>query len=381
MSTWRPSEIIVNEKVKDDPVTKHFLEECPNTPVKYVKDGKPNTVVEASKILSQSNGMLNKVLAGKQIVYIAPAAPDVVDVFEMPDLRLMCPHFNRLKLASNGCFYQCDWCYLKGTNRGMRPYITVRAQYDIIEKQLKRVLKKADSLIMFNSGEMADSLSLEHLTGAGQHFIPWFAKQEKGYLFMLTKSDNVDDILNLHHNGHTIIAFSINNEAVSQKYEIGAPPFEKRLEAAHKVQKAGYPLRLRLDPIVPFNGWKNAYANTIKRIFEVVRPERMTLGTLRFEIPFYNMRNSIFTAPDLPALVGSMKPMFDKDDKGKIGKYSFPENQRVDIFRFAIDEIRKYSDCDIALCKESADVWNKVGLDLSRCRCVCQLDYKDMTTV
>jgi hypothetical protein len=38
----------------------------------------------------------------------------------------------------------------------------------------------------------------------------------------------------------------------------------------------------------------------------------------------------------------------------------------------------QYSDCRIALCKESKQVWIRVGLDLTKCSCVCQLDYVDM---
>jgi hypothetical protein len=64
-------------------------------------------------------------------------AQSVVDVFTMPDDRMVCPHFERLKLASNGCFYQCDWCYLKLTYRAAFPFVTVRVQYDEIKKQLK----------------------------------------------------------------------------------------------------------------------------------------------------------------------------------------------------------------------------------------------------
>ncbi|MCD6582275.1 MAG: hypothetical protein J7K90_10770, partial [Desulfuromusa sp.] len=62
-------------------------------------------------------------------------------------------------------------------------------------------------------------------------------------------------------------------------------------------------------------------------------------------------------------------------------KYSFSDEKRVEIFDFSINEIRKFSDCRIALCKESADVWNRVGLELSRCSCVCQLDYADMANI
>ena len=113
----------------------------------------------------------------------------------------------------------------------------------------------------------------------------------------------------------------------------------------------------------------------------------MTLGTLRFEEGFYNMRKTIFTTgPELPGFMEKMKPMFPPklfpgNKKPKAGKYSFSEEQRTEIFKYVIKEIRKHSDCLIALCKESADVWNETGLQLSRCSCVCQLDYAEMPTM
>jgi spore photoproduct lyase len=307
MGSWKPDEIIIHEMVKNDPVTIFFIEQCPGIPVKYVRSGISKKIVEASDVLSRAgNSMLDKILAGKKVVYIAPAT-EVVDVFSMPDDRFICPHFDRLKLASNGCFYQCDWCYLKLTYRAAFPFITIRAEYDKTKEQISKRLNQSTEPAFFNSGELADSLSMEHLTRAGREFIPWFGNSENGYLFMLTKSDNVNNILDLPHNGHTIIAWSMNNEMASRKFEIGAPPFEARLKAAYKVQKAGYPVRIRLDPIIPFNGWQDAYANTIKRIFSKISPERVTLGTLRFEEEFYNMRNTIFTSgPELPTFMENM---------------------------------------------------------------------------
>jgi spore photoproduct lyase len=290
---------------------------------------------------------------------------------------MACPHFERLKLAANGCYYQCDWCYLKLTYRAAFPFITVRAEYDKIKNQITKRLKKTLEPIIFNSGELADSLSMEHLTGAGREFIPYFGKTTNGYLFMLTKSDNVDVILDLPHNNRTIIAWSMNNEMVSRNFEIGAPSFDRRLEAARKVQAAGYPVRTRLDPIVPFKGWQLAYSETIRKIFKKINPDRVTIGTLRFEKGFYNMRNSIFTTgPKLPRLMEKMHPMFTPkifpgSKTAKSGKYSFSAEKRTEIFNFIIGEIRKYTDCLIALCKESADVWQKVGLDLTRCSCAC----------
>jgi len=384
MASWKPKEIIIHKKVRNDPVTNHFVRQCSGVPVKYTDSGISQKIVQISDILSNAgDSMLDKILAGKSVVYIAPTT-DVVDTFMMPDDRIICPHFDRLKLASNGCFYQCDWCYLKLTYRAAFPFITIRAQYDKIKEQLHKRLSQTTDPIIFSTGELADSLSMEHLTGAGREFIPWIGNTENGYLFMLTKSDNVNDILDMPHNNRTIIAWSMNNEMVSRKFEIGAPPFERRLSAAVKVQKAGYPLRIRLDPIVPFEGWRDAYSETIKQIFSKITPERITLGTLRFEEGFYNMRNSIFTSgPDLPNFIEDMQPMFPAkkfrvSKKPKSGKYSFTEKKRIEIFGFVSNEIRKYSDCKIALCKESASVWKKLKMPLSRCSCVCQLDYTNM---
>ena len=383
---WKPKEIIVHKSVENDPTTKRIIETAKVKWIHEVDNGKSETIKKASKILSEAEqNMLSQILAGKQVLYISPAG-NAVDQFEMPDDRMLCPHFDRLKLASNGCFYQCDWCYLKLTYRAARPYITLNVEYDKIKNQLAKRLSKAAGEVIFNSGELADSLAMDHLTGAGEVFIPWFAQSDNGYLFMLTKSDNVDGILDLEHNGHTIVAWSMNNEIISRKYEIGAPTFERRLVAAEKVQKAGYPLRIRLDPIVPFDGWKREYAKTIQSIFAKVSPERITLGTLRFEKGFYNMRNTIFTTgSELKNYLDEMTPMFvpkyfEGAKNPKSGKYSFSEEIRTEIFRFAIGEIRKYSECKIALCKESASVWEATGLQASQCSCVCQLDYANMSS-
>lgn len=276
------------------------------------------------------------------------------------------------------------WCYLKLTYRAAFPFITIRTQYDVIKQQIEKELLKTDTPVMFNSGELADSLAMEHLTRAGREFIPWFGKIRNGFLFMLTKSDNVDAILKLPHNHHTILTWSINHELVSRKFEIGAPPFEKRLEAARKAQGAGYPVRLRLDPVVPVEGWQDRYSETIKDIFAQVTPERITIGTLRFEKGFYDQRYSIFTTGrELSYILEKMQQMFPPKEMGgfknpKSGKYSFSDEQRFEIFRFIINEIRKYSDCTIALCRESATLWDRLKLDLSHCRCVCQYDFADI---
>jgi spore photoproduct lyase len=383
---WKPQEIIVNEKIADDPVTLKIFKKCPEVPIRYASSGSPGDIVKASTILSSSNsGMLNKILAGKKVMYIAPAANDTVDEFTMPDDRMICPHFTRLKLGSNSCPFSCDWCYLKLTYRAQFPYITVRSEYPKIMKQIRKRTSKAKSPVLLNSGELADSMALEHLTGAAKYFIPRIGRMENARLFMLTKAYRVNPLIKLKHQGNTIVAWSINAPEVTKRFELRTPSLKKRLIAARRVQEAGYPVRIRLDPIVPIPGWKKSYKKTVQEIFDQVSPERITLGTLRFEEGFYNIRNSIFTTgEDLPRYLNKMKPMFPPkifpgSNKPKKGKYSFTDTKRIKIFDFVINEIQKCSSCDIALCKESAEVWDELGLDLHQVKCVCQSGSVDMT--
>ena len=382
MNTWKPRELVIHDAVRDDPVTQRVLSRCPDVPVRTVASAKPTDVIKASEVLSKADeGILGKYLAGKGVLFIGPPGT-AVDVFTMPDERMVCPHFDKLTLASNGCPYRCDWCYLKLTYRAAYPFMKVSTGLDAVKKQLTRRLARTTEPVMFNSGEMADSLALEHLTGHMQEMIPWFAGTKNGHLFLLTKSDNVDDILELDHRGRTVVSWSMNAPSVSRRFELGAPSFE-RLRAAVKVQAAGYPVRVRLDPIVPVEGWREEYAQTIGRIFEALEPERVTIGTLRFEPGFFRARRKLLTTGEaLEPYLARMAPMFEpKEFKGKkkVGKYSFAEKERAELFSFAIDEVRRHApDVTIALCKESATVWDAVGLELSKCACVCQLDAVDM---
>ena len=92
---WKPKEIIIHEAVKSDPITKYFLGECPQVPVKNAGIGKAKNIVAVSDTLKNSSlSMLDKILAGKQVVYISIAG-NAVDVFTMPDDRMVYPHFAR----------------------------------------------------------------------------------------------------------------------------------------------------------------------------------------------------------------------------------------------------------------------------------------------
>jgi len=397
---FRPDEIIVTKAVADELVTRRILDRCSGAHVRFADTNCPNDIKAASSVLSSATGLAERIAAGKKIMALV-STTDAIGVFTMPDPRMGCPHFRKLVLVSNGCPYHCEWCFLQGTYRDLFSFMAVRVRFDQIKKKILSFLRKPanrSKIILFNNGELQDSLALEHLTGAAETFIPFFGKLPNAYLFLLTKSENVEPILDLPHNGHTILAWSLNAAEVSQEFEIGAPSFENRLRAARQAQDAGYRVRIRLDPIVPLPGWERMYAAAIGEIFAKISPERVTIGTLRFEENFYRNRHAIIgerhpgsrllremerMQPMLPPMevpTGKRTRQGTAATKIRVGKFSYPQELRAEIFRFAISEIRKHFRGPVALCKETADLWRAVGLDPHRCECVCQHDFADITT-
>src|SRR5260370_40595506 len=67
---------------------------------------------------------------------------------------------------------------------------------------------------------------------------------------------------------------------MAAKWEQGTPVPSERFAAAEKIKKGGWPIRFRLDPMVPYPDWKHGYAEAIKRI-NSLSPEMVTLGALR----------------------------------------------------------------------------------------------------
>ncbi len=194
---------------------------------------------------------------------------------------VVCPHFLELKWAY-GCPFDCSWCYLKGTFRfrpnGKEPVIK---NYEKIELHTKAFMEEVKTPEILNTGEIADSLMNENSERPFSKFIiPLFETQKFHNVLFLTKSHNVKNLLEIEPHNQAIISFSLNAIPVAKKWE-KAPSVLKRIEAAKKVYRAGYEVRVRIDPMVPIDSWRVCYLKLVDLIFEKFIPERITLGSLR----------------------------------------------------------------------------------------------------
>ncbi len=274
----------------------------------------------------------------------------------MPE-PIICPAFWELKWAY-GCVHNCSYCYLLGTLRGKRliPWKTYLERKKVLERELPAFFEEHEEPCILNSGEIADSLMFER-NPLKHPFIPWVTelfKTQRGHKHLiLTKGTDIENLLESEGQEVTIYSASINPEEM-WCHEKGTPPPTERIEAAKRVQEAGYEARIRID--FPFGD----LSKLIDDVYASFKPSRVTLGTPRI--------NNF----------GLWKYEFWQNWKSKMkhiggGKWRYDREESELIYTQLIDLIRGHDPkVPIALCKETREMWKRVGLNPNKCECNCQ---------
>lgn len=300
---------------------------------------------------------------GKKTIYLTSSKQQLKSA---PECKAgFCPGFQKIVIASNGCPFSCEYCFLQATYRALHPFIKINCNTDDLIKELIKDIQASNGIPIYNAGEMLDSLALDEFTRISKTLVPFFADQD-AYLLLLTKSDNIAGLKAVRHNGRTIVSWSINCETIINRYEHGTASLKDRIRAAKNVSKWGYPVRFRFDPLIVHENWEEHYKKMIKEVLSQVSPQRITIGSLRFvpsvksfalkRFPDSDIFNYKFTAP--------------QEDR----KCRYELDLRHKLYSLVIDEIRKINtDVEIGFCKESNDVWSAFNLKGKGKVCNCLL--------
>jgi spore photoproduct lyase len=152
---------------------------------------------------------------------------------------------------------------------------------------------------------------------------------------------------------NVIVSFSVNAPEAARIHEKGAAPVADRLRAAARLKSRGWRIRMRIDPMI--RGFDYRWiAEQVRRL----APERVTLGTLRAE-------------HNLPRYVGNglLKDLERPADPKTLARY--PMSVRLALYRQASDVLSKV--VPLALCEETLETWNALGLDAQSKKCNCAL--------
>lgn len=299
----------------------------------------------------QDNTCISKIADGSIIKRF-----DKTPIPEKPN-DVVCPHFLELKWAY-GCPYKCAWCYLQGTFRFLKTKTNPVIKDEEKVKRAILTLFERDTLPeMLNSGEICDSLMSENNNPFSKYIISLFERQNAHKILFLTKSDNINHLLEIEKHEQAVVSFSINADIVADKWEKGAPAVNRRLDAAKRLSDSDYEVRLRIDPIVPLSGWKTSYERLIEEIFERFTPERITLGSLR------GLQSTINNSRD----ISWVEYLGERSNWGR----KVAIKTRHDNFSYIIECITKHGYNNISLCKETVQMWEMLGLDWKKIKCNC----------
>jgi len=282
--------------------------------------------------------------------------------------NIVCFKFWELVVAA-GCPHKCSYCFLQATPSyvfGQYPLSGALFENwkDMIDEVKKWLKHPAPRMLVI--GELQDGLAFDSaykkIAGKAltELLIPLFAEQTRHRLLFLTKSISIQNALRLPPTTRVIFSWSVNSDKASRRWERGAPSPMKRINAARKMKEAGWPIRFRLDPMIPHEGWREGYKDTIERLSEL-EPEMITIGALRASntLQAHARRNgrdaSIFNL------------LKEKDPSGF--KWRLPTDVQIELFSFAYEQIDR-SRIIPALCKEDMKIWNAVGMKFNGCHCL-----------
>ncbi len=264
---------------------------------------------------------------------------------------LTCCNYYVLNLGSQ-CNLNCSYCYLQSYLN--TPIMKIYSNIENAKTELLDMMKSFPKHpYRVGTGEIIDSLSMDELTLYSRELIPLFKEFPHWTLEFKTKSNRVDQFLDMGPVDNVHVSWSINPPEIINSEEHGTARFEERLEAAKKVVKAGFKLALHIDPIIYHENWKENYSYLVQEITKAFSHDDVkviSLGTLRFQPEQRLMMRERF---GMNSLVNQAE-MFTSDS----GKMRYDWHLRTQMFQFVLNQFKSQNSAwNIFLCMETPETW------------------------
>lgn len=257
-------------------------------------------------------------------------------------------------LASN-CPMDCSYCFLQeyvADNPGLQIY----ANYTDVFAELDRLRGGSrERALRIGTGELADSLAFDSLTGISRELIEYFARREDLLLELKTKTDEIDGLLGIDPRGRTLISWTLSPDRVFHSSEHRTASPAARIDAACRVHAAGYKVAFHLDPLIAYPEAARDYTELLENLFERIAPERIafvSLGGLRMTPRLRAAARARF--PRDPLLLGEEVLAPD-------GRYRTIAPMRLRLFTQLRESLaRANPHLPVYLCMEGASVHQRV---------------------
>ncbi|MGI6129444.1 MAG: spore photoproduct lyase [bacterium] len=262
----------------------------------------------------------------------------VVGIWRQKEFQTCKPSAHYQLPLVSGCPGLCQYCYL-ATNLSKRPYIKVYVNTeDIFDRARDYIRMRNTEETIFEASATSDPIAVEKWTGSLKKAIEFTAQTSSARLRFVTKFADVETLLGLDHRQKTEVRFSINVPWAVERFEQGVPPVRRRLEAAARVQKEGYPVGILIAPIFVFPDWQRQYDLLIKDVAQLMpdAPVTFELITHRFTARAKSVIKDVFPKSELPLAEEERQLKY-----GQFGytKFVYPRQQMKELESFFRDRI------------------------------------------
>lgn len=351
--TWAPKELWIERAEEGSALARRVRARLPHLPVHLVDDTRAAETVTGFA-------------AAKQRLVIQRHRGTFLQHCPAGTPGLVCCNYLVMNLGSN-CPYDCSYCFLQeylANNPALKAFTNAGDALAEVDVLLRAHPQRT---FRIGSGELADSLALDHLTDLSHQLVPFFAERANAVLELKTKSAVVDNLLTLDPKDRVVVAWSMNSASVMRHEEPGTATLEQRLDAASRVQAAGYKIGFHFDPLVAHEGWEEAYRSTIATIFARLDTRRVawvSLGSLRLTP---RLKAVIRQRPEPSRVL--LTELVPCDD----GKQRVWRGLRVKMYRRILGWLREVDSClPLYICMEPAAVWEKTFGEVPSDRAVAQ---------
>ena len=332
MIPYRPNLILVHDQSWQDDTTRGILERLPGVEVRTIHDRNISSYGKNALVLMRYPGRFIRNCQGS-------------------GAEICCNYFV-VSYAWN-CHMECTYCILRSYLNNEA--LVVCTNFEDLLREVEETLRQNPAgTFRIGTGELADSLALDHITCFSRKMVPFFASLPNAILELKTKSDQISNLKDLDHGGHTVISWSMNSKRICRTEEFKTATFEERIGAALQCQKWGYKLGFHFDPILYYEGWEDEYREAIREIFSIIDPGTVawiSLGALRFPPHLREIVRRQFPKSKVPC--GEFVP-------GHHGKLRYFRPIREEIYRKMKSWIHEVApQVFVYLCMENRLVWQR----------------------
>jgi spore photoproduct lyase len=266
---------------------------------------------------------------------------------------LTCCNYFVLNLGSQ-CNMNCSYCYLQSYLNSKVTKIFVNI--DDALNELKAIADEhPEQPFRVGTGEIIDSLSLDPITLYSRKLIAFFKNYPQWTLEFKTKSNTVDQFLDISGEKNIVVSWSINPPFIIDQEEHGTARFNERISAAKKCRDQGYRIAFHIDPMIFHQEWKENYsylAEEIYKNFTAQDIQVISIGSLRFQPEQRHMMRERF---GFSSLVNQAE-MFPSEGN----KLRYDANIRSEMFQFMYRKLKALNpEFNIFLCMETPETWIK----------------------